>query len=246
MIAERSQGTAACGAHPRRVVFLLLMTLFLVFGSAFSGWTQSAEPSLEQILKNARNRLDSLKDVTLTVDAEQADPVAGTQILTVAAVMASPELGLMRMEVVQPAVLEGQLTVLDQNAKTMSIYSPLTVQIVVRKFTPADAQAIFGADIFDMVGLPRKLEDFEFKLIRKEKLDKDFHYLVQVRSRKNKDDDVRRLWISEKDWFISKMDFATPKGKVWLTLKFRDVKLNPGLKRSVLVAMPAGVPVIRP
>lgn len=219
---------------------------FLILVCAFSSFSAVAAPSLDEIIQDSNAALAKVKDISLQLHLTQTDLKSGRTSEVVAFVRSTRTPSIVRMVILQPEALEDQIIVLDEPAKKVRIYSPVTEQILVRDSATVAKEQGVGAEwtaLENVMSLPSRSE-FEYSYSGRESIDGIAYYVLTLRPKKASDQSFQKVWIDPTTWYPVRLRLYAADGKPWVLIVLSEIRVNSGIKSKELLLFPKGAQVV--
>ncbi len=223
-----------------------------------------SEPSASKIVERMRAAVQAIRDARVRIEAEAVD-ARGRSTRSVVAVWILRSPGLVRLEVVEPAVLADQVYVVDFERLRLLVYLPVTNQVVVQTFEQAfgdSAQAgPFSPEQLLAVGADGDAADLQ--LAGTEARGKQVYYVLegdapappsQARQQPAGRSPLpvfippqasrMRLWVDGSTWLMERLAFYDASGRMVGSLVLRDLQVNTGLRPADLRRLPQDAEIV--
>lgn len=227
----RFKASAALSAAAR---MLAVAALVIIIARA-----AQAAPSGEEIAAKVKASYESLKTVSLITAIEYKD---GKNLLAMkASVSADMATGILRIEITEHPVIEGQIVIIDGTKGISTVYMPVTSQAF--RGPSAKVAAAIGLDLSAID--PEQLLNIDInsalsvKYVRTEKIDRFNYYVLETRP-KQAPDTYQLVWVDAENYSIKQVE-AFDAAKVRLVkVVIEDYKPNVKLDLKKLVELPKG------
>lgn len=233
-------------------------------GPAAAAGPVRPEPTPQQVVERMRAAVREVKDARARIEAESID-ARGRRTRSVVAVWMVRTPGLVRLEVLEPAVLADQVYVIDFERLRLLVYLPVTHQVVVQTFDQAFGDkaraAQFSPDQL-LSALPGP-DKADLQLAGTETRGNRLYYLLEgaapppsapVRQEPggalslpvfSPPQAARvRLWVDSSTWLVDRLVAYDASGRTVGSLAFRDLQVNSGLRPADLRHLPEDAEVV--
>ena len=206
-----------------------------------------AAPSVEALLAEAQDKWQELVDISLFLSVRQYDGQGSLTGELSGRVWASRPYRIMRLEVVEPDILEDQVFVLNEVEQTLKIYMPVTEQILVRNLEQVSQEQGLDVDFERLTKLPSQ-DNFNIELIRTEKAGESNQYVLRVEGREGTPGEevpgVQYFWVDAVDLLPRRIEAYGEDGCLLGVLTIGDVAINPNLALEDLTYLPEDAQII--
>ncbi|MGI6036070.1 MAG: hypothetical protein ACOYCE_09730 [Limnochordia bacterium] len=230
----------------RLAVKACLVILSLVM--SFAPVQGKAAASVEALLAEAQDKWQELVDISLVLCVWQFDGQGSLTGELSGQVLASQHHRIMRLEVVEPDILEDQIFVMDEVEQTLKIYMPVTDQILVRDLKEISQEQGLDVDFERLTKLPSQ-DNFNVELIRTEKVGEANLYVLRVEGRGGTPGEqipgIQYFWVDEVDLLPRRIEAYSEDECLLGILTIRDVVVNPSLSLEDLVYLPEDAQIIQ-
>jgi outer membrane lipoprotein-sorting protein len=204
----------------------------------------AADLTLDDILAQGKTKFDNANTVSVSVYAQMADPSTKKKTKMGMAILADKTAGLSRISFTAPAAFKGQIIIVDDKAKVMKMYMPVTNQVVVSKLNKGTGAAMgMNFDLSSAMGIPDKTTH-DAKLLGKEKVGKIDTYVLQFKDKKDAKAGIQKIWLNVSDLTPVKLELFDSAQKSIGVMEFKDLKIGVPIDRKKIVSLPAGAEVI--
>lgn len=205
----------------KTLVFVLC--LVVLAGTMVSAKSITYQMLADNVAENFANVQDASAKLNFKVVEE------GISTEAVVLISGSLPLELVRIEMLAPAVMAGQVIVMDQNAGKLKMYMPAMAQIIVQDLQAGNALMGFDVSGFDST--------FDFHQLNGEILETittetGVNYVVAVEV----ENQVQKIWIDQ-DFMPIKIE-AYQGDKLISTISLLELKLDSGLTAEQLQSLP--------
>lgn len=203
--------------------------------------TAQAAPSGEEIASKMKSAYESLKTVSLTTEIEYKD---GKNLMAMkASVSADIASKLLRLEITEHPVIEGQIVIVDGIKNISIVYMPVTSQAF--KGPSAKVASAIGLDVSSLDPnqlLNIDLNALSIKYLRTEKIDRLSYYVVETRP-KQAPETYQLVWVDVENYTVKQVE-AYDASKVRL-VKVVIVEYKPNVKLDTkkLTELPKGTKI---
>lgn len=227
-------GYKARAAWTATAKVLAVAAIMIMFSRA-----AQAAPTGEEIAAKVKASYETLKTVTLISSIEYKD---GKNLMAMkASVSADLVASIIRVEVTEHPVIEGQIVIIDGSKNISTVYMPVTGQ-AFRGPSQKVASAI-GLDLGTIN--PEQLLNIDInsslsvKYLRTEKIDRLSYYVLETRP-KSAPETYQLVWVDIENYSIKQVE-AYDAAKVRLVkVIIEDYKPNIKLDAKKLVELPKG------
>jgi outer membrane lipoprotein-sorting protein len=204
--------------------------------------TALAAPTGEEIASKVKASYESLKTVSLIAAIEYKD---GTDLLKMkASIIADRASSLLRIEITEHPVLEGQIVIIDGIKDISTVYMPVTSQAF--RGPSAKVASAMGLDLSTID--PDQLLNIDLnaalsvKYLRTEKIDRLNFYVVETRP-KQAPDTYQLVWVDVENFAIKQLE-AYDSSKVRLIkVIIEEYKQNIKLDLKKISELPKGTKI---
>jgi outer membrane lipoprotein-sorting protein len=193
-------GLKARAAWSSAAKILAVTALIIVVSRA-----AQAAPSGDEIAAKVKASYENLKTVSLVTAIEYKD---GKNLLAMkASVSADMASGILRIEIVEHPVIEGQILIINGTTGISTVYMPVTSQAF--RGPSAKVASAIGLDLSTIN--PEKLLNIDIstslsvKYLRTEKIDRLSYYVVETRP-KQAPDTYQLVWIDIETYSIKQVE----------------------------------------
>ncbi len=221
---------------------IMLKALAVAISLAMVSLAAQAAPSGEEIATKVKAAYESLKTVSLVTAIEYKD---GKNLMAMkASVSADMASSILRVEIIEHPVIEGQIVIIDGTKKVSIVYMPVTNQAF--RGPSAKVASAMGLDLGTIN--PEQLLNIDLntalsiKYLRTEKIDRLNYYVVETRP-KQSPETYQLVWIDAETYTVKQVE-AYDADKVRLVkVVITDYKPNVKLDAKKLVELPKGTKI---
>ena len=203
--------------------------------------------SLEQIFAETKERWSEIKDLSLILNVYQYNQDGHLTGELKSQVLASQQDRLLRMEIMEPEILEDQIYVLDERAQVLKMYLPVMDQIVVRSLEEAMAEFGFNFDLASLTQLPDPA-NYNMEIMDLARDDTSY-YMIKVKAKESLGVEVpgyQIFWLNRDDLIPRKITAFGDDGNLLGVINLSQVAINPGISPYQLAYLPEDAWVIEP
>jgi len=220
----------------------MLKALAVAISLAMVSLAAQAAPSGEEIATKVKAAYESLKTVSLVTAIEYKD---GKNLMAMkASVSADMASSILRVEIIEHPVIEGQIVIIDGTKKVSIVYMPVTNQAF--RGPSAKVASAMGLDLGTIN--PEQLLNIDLntalsiKYLRTEKIDRLNYYVLETRP-KQSPETYQLVWIDVETYTVKQVE-AYDADKVRLVkVVITDYKPNVKLDAKKLVELPKGTKI---
>lgn len=214
-------------------IFSFLIIFLLVFSTIYA-------QTGEDILKNLEQKWSSAKDISMKMSitvysySSKGESLPTKMSMEMKA-MRDPE--ILRIDFTEPALMAGQIILIDGEKKITRMYSPSTKQIIEAPYTMTQTSTISFSSL-PMVG---NKEDFSLKVEEITEKSQKFYKITGVPLKA----DLKANYSSfefyiTKDYTPIKLIVYDVQNRPYIEILWQNIKINSNLSPSALRTLPQG------
>lgn len=204
--------------------------------------TAKAAPNGADIASKVKTAYESLKSVSIIAAIEYKE---GKSLMAMkASVMADLTTNIIRLEITEHPVLEGQIVILDGNKNISTVYMPVTNQAF--RGPSAKVATALGVDISEFS--PDQLlnidvnEALSIKYLRTEKIDRLDYYVLETKP-KQTPDTYQLVWVDVENYSVKQVEAYDAQKVRLLKVVIEEYKPNIKLDSKKLAELPKGTKI---
>lgn len=204
--------------------------------------TAKAAPNGADIASKVKTAYESLKTVSLIAAVEYKE---GKNLMAMkASVMADLATNVIRLEITEHPVLEGQIVILDGNKNISTVYMPVTNQAF--RGPSAKVASALGVDMTDFS--PDQLlnidinEALSIKYLRTEKIDRLDYYVLETKP-KAAPDTYQLVWVDVENYSVKQVEAYDAQKVRLVKVIIEEYKPNLKLDAKKLAELPKGTKI---
>lgn len=218
--------------------FVALVTIF-TWGSSSVGMASSSVTdstlTLDDLIANAEEKLQTIDNVELLVSLEQYSPADGSVTPGKGRLTALMP-GVFRFDWLQPDMMAGSILLVDKENNEARQYNPIREEIIVQRWDHLAAQQNLGPELDRWLAVPSP-EDFLLELGQSETIGDQMVHVILARPHEAPEI-LYEFLIDAETWLISHIRQYDRNGRIMLRGALTDVQINGDVSASRLSAMP--------
>lgn len=226
-----------CAYRARLIVVCLLSAALVICNIAVA----SAAPSGEAVAAKVTEKLKGVTTLQADIASEFSDPSSKSPMRMTIRVSADKTSGITRMEIMQHAVFEGQIIIIDVKRDLTTVYMPVTGQAYRGKSATMAAQLGFDAGSFDLDELLSLdlSEMMKCSYLREEKVNRLPHYVLETRVAQSPKE-YQLVWVDSETYMIKKVEAYDAENRRVATVVLNNLKLDAKIDPNKLRELPKG------
>ncbi|MDD2201568.1 MAG: hypothetical protein PHP20_02605 [Firmicutes bacterium] len=226
-----------CACQARLMIMCLLSAALVICNFAVA----DASPSGEAIAAKVTEKLKNVTTLQADIASEFSDPSSKSPMRMTIRVSADKASGITRMEIMQHAVFEGQIIIIDVKKDLTTVYMPVTGQAFRGKSATMAAQLGFDAGSFDLdeLLLLDLSEMMKCSYLKQEKLNRLPHYVLETRVAQSPKE-YQLVWVDCETYMIKKVEAYDYQDRRVATVVLNNLKLDAKIDPSKLRELPKG------
>lgn len=234
----------------RRKILVTTVLILLLVISYTSAFAITPKELLNKITEGTKDVKDSTVDIRMSVSLTGMSPGSGqssTMKMTYRMkIEAITNPSIVRMTYIEPDTFKGTVMLIDSEKKQLSLYSPITNQIVQSKMEGTKTN-VGSINISDPNSIFQDLEKTYNLAIEEKKIDKKDMYILTATLKPNQKGDFGKgIFYFEKDTLNpTRIELFDTKGQPMVSIEMLSVKYNTGLKVATLRSFPKDAKVIK-
>lgn len=235
--------------YRKKVLIALFLLLFLVINQTLL-FAITPKDLLNKVNQRVKDIKDSVIDIRMSMSLTGMSPGSSQSSATKLSYRMKIEAintpSIVRMTYIEPDTFKGTVMLIDSEKKLLSVYSPMTNQVVQSKIENIQTNT-GNIDITNPTSIFQDIEKKYELSVEEKKVDKkDMYVLTATLKADQKGDFSKGIFYFEKDTLNPvKIELFDPKGQPIATIEMLSIKYNTGLKVATLRSFPKDAKVIK-
>jgi len=233
----------------RKILVASLFILLLVINETLA-FAITPKELLNRVNEKTKDVKDSVVDIRMSMSLtgmSSGSGQSGTTSLVyrmkIESIINPP---IVRMTYIEPDTFKGTVMLIDTEKKLMSVYSPVTNQVVQSKMEDSQTSTL-NINVTDPTSLLQDLEKTYDLAVEERKVDKKDAYVLTATLKPNQKGDFSKgIFYFEKNTLNPiKVELFDTKGQPMATIEILSMKYNAGLKVATLRSFPKDAKIVK-
>ena len=230
------------------LVFISVVLISLLIGQSVT-FAITPKELIDKVTSKTKDIKDSVIEISMSMSLIGASSESGQTSSTKLSYrlkiesMVSPQ--IVRIAYIEPEAFKGTVMVIDSGKKLLSMYSPMTNQVVQSKIE--NAQNTSSIDLSSLNNIFQELEKTYNLTVEEKKLGKKEVYVLTATLKSNQKGDFGKgIFYLDKEAFEPiKIELYDTKNQPMTSIEILSLKYNTGLKVSNLTSFPKGAKIVK-
>lgn len=152
---------------------------------------------------------------------------------------------IVRITYLEPEAFKGTVMVIDSDKKLLSMYSPMSSQVIQSKIE--NTQSTSSMDLSDFSNIFQNLERTYSLIVDEKQLNKKNVYVITATLKENQKGDFGKgiFYLNKETFEPVKIELFDNKNQPMTTIDILSLKYNTGLKATTLTSFPKGAKIVK-